>query len=928
MKQARSKKFLALMLSILMVTAIIPLSSFTAFAAGEVTGVDFTQSYVEIPLDSTVTITATVSPSNATDKTVEYDSSDYNIAVVNPKTGEITARKEGTVTITATTKDGGFTDTVTVKILKNVSSQIMVNFYTESNAQTTFDSQVIASGNKVLRPATNPTKEGYVFGGWYEDTNYSNVWDFDTETVTRSFMSGNSSRKSLYARWIAQNAYKAVTSVTLDKTEIKADLAGGTFSETIKATVAPQDAQNKQLSWKSSDESVVSVAKKVAGSNEAIITFNKAGTATVTVTTEDGAKTATCTVTLTDTRTIALDKTAIEADLASGTFTYKLSATVTPGDSAIKDLTWVSSDESVATVRASKGNTATVTVHKAGTATITAEDAGKSATCTITATDTRALKLDKTEVKADLADGVFSYELSASITPETATINNLKWTSSDETIATVTAGRNNKATVTVKKAGNFTITAEDTGKTVSCAFAITDSRTLTLSSSKITSNFKGENISYKITAVVAPNKTAVNDIKWSSSDTSVVTVQKTSATEATVTVRKAGTATITAEDAGKTASCEIISIDALISALELKITPPIAAQAPSTSTTVSDDRVTVKSIKWPENVTTFAEGQTYTVTIALEAKEGFTFPSITTRNYSSIKKNFKINGNEVASITDYAEGQEDTTISVTYSFRAVAAHTHTYGDIINGYDDTHHFKECINIDCPDPFKGATEKALHTPSTEFSHDAKNHWNECSCGYKANFEAHKPAEDDGNCLTAVNCSVCSVVITEAKEAHADRGNDGKCDFCEHDMNAESETTAPETEAPATDAPATDAPATDAPATDAPATEATSDTDSTDESKADETNGAEGTDTEEDETTESEDSTDETAEDATDTDTDAESDTETAADATDTNAATSADDKEEVGCDGCDSSASISALAIASIIGTAVVIKKKED
>jgi hypothetical protein len=81
----------------------------------------------------------------------------------------------------------------------------------------------------------------------------------------------------------------AVTGVTLDKTTI--ELIEGE-SAILTATVAPENASNKEMTWSSSDEAVAIVDA------EGKVTALKAGTATVTVTTADGGKAATCAVTV------------------------------------------------------------------------------------------------------------------------------------------------------------------------------------------------------------------------------------------------------------------------------------------------------------------------------------------------------------------------------------------------------------------------------------------------------------------------------------------------------------------------------------------------------------------------------------------------------------------------------------------------------
>ncbi len=97
-----------------------------------------------------------------------------------------------------------------------------------------------------------------------------------------------------------------VTGVTLDKTTAELEI-GGTV--TLKATVAPVDATDDSVTWKSSDAAVATVDAN------GVVKAVAVGTATITVTTTDGAKTATCTVTVKETaKDTGYDKA--EADFA------------------------------------------------------------------------------------------------------------------------------------------------------------------------------------------------------------------------------------------------------------------------------------------------------------------------------------------------------------------------------------------------------------------------------------------------------------------------------------------------------------------------------------------------------------------------------------------------------------------------------------
>ena len=167
-----------------------------------------------------------------------------------------------------------------------------------------------------------------------------------------------------------------VTGVTLDP-----DTLTLTEGETaaLTATITPDNATNKNVTWSSDDEAVATVDA------DGKVTAKSAGTATITVTTEDGGKTAACEVTVTAASVpvtgVTLNKTNLTLqEKASETLT----ATVVPTDATNKNVTWASSDPNVATV----DQTGNVTAVGAGTATITVttEDGEKTATCKVTVT--------------------------------------------------------------------------------------------------------------------------------------------------------------------------------------------------------------------------------------------------------------------------------------------------------------------------------------------------------------------------------------------------------------------------------------------------------------------------------------------------------------------------------------------------------------
>ena len=227
-----------------------------------------------------------------------------------------------------------------------------------------------------------------------------------------------------------------VTEVTLDKTELT--LTEGE-TETLTATVKPDNADNRKVTW-SSDKTEVAT---VDGAGR--VTAVKAGEAVVTVTTEDGGKTATCKVTVKakviGVTEVTLDRT--ELTLTEGE-TETLTATVRPDNADNRKVTWSSDKTEVATV----DGAGRVTAVKAGEAvvTVTTEDGGKTATCKVTV-KAKAVPVTGVEVNpwAVTLSVRGTSKLSYTIRPADATNQNVKWESDNPSVATVDSDGNVRA---------------------------------------------------------------------------------------------------------------------------------------------------------------------------------------------------------------------------------------------------------------------------------------------------------------------------------------------------------------------------------------------------------------------------------------------------------------------------------------------------
>ena len=261
----------------------------------------------------------------------------------------------------------------------NITAQPTGQTVTEGSAAT-FSVTASAGDSETL---TYQWQQSTASGSDWTDISQATSASYTTEATTTN-MSGNqyrcvvksasgvsviSSAATLTVQ--AKPAPVSVTGVSLDKATL--ELYTGDTA-TLTATVEPDNADNKDVTWKSNNESVATV------DTSGKVTAVGAGTATITATAADGSeKYDTCTVTVTQPVTgVTLDKpsmTLTEGDSET------LTATVEPSNATNKNVTWSSSDPSVATVA-----NGVVTAVGAGTATITVttEDGGKTAICTVT----------------------------------------------------------------------------------------------------------------------------------------------------------------------------------------------------------------------------------------------------------------------------------------------------------------------------------------------------------------------------------------------------------------------------------------------------------------------------------------------------------------------------------------------------------------
>ncbi len=224
---------------------------------------------------------------------------------------------------------------------------------------------------------------------------------------------------------------------------------------------------------------------------------------------------------------------------------------------------------------------------------------GKEETIAVT-----EVTLNKTALT--LTEGA-SEKLKATVKPDNATNKELKWSSSDTSIATV----DNTGKVLGMSAGNavITVTTKDGSKTATCNVTVitpdvsVESVGLNTNSLRLSIGEPGQ-----LTAIVNPSNATNKEVTWSSLDPSVATVDDTGK----VLGMSAGNAviTVTTKDGSKTATCDVeviapvVNVESIgINLTELSLSPGEASQL---TATVNPINATNKKVNWSSSNPTVA----------------------------------------------------------------------------------------------------------------------------------------------------------------------------------------------------------------------------------------------------------------------------------------------------------------------------------
>lgn len=455
----------------------------------------------ELRVGETQIVTPILTPENVTDPNVTWTMANPEIATVSAA-GVITGVAPGTTFVTCTTSNKNVSIQYPVTVLNPVEG-IELN-YTELVVKkgTVF----FLSANVLPEDAADRTVTWST-----SDEGICTVDDLGMVTANSTgvcvIRATSNDNPEIWAE-CRVTVTESVAGITLNYREKTIDI-GETF--VLKATVLPSDANDRGVTFTSSNPAIATV------NEDGLVTGVSGGTTIIVVRTNDRGLIATCTVTVQqDITGITFDVT--DMYLPKGE-TRKISYTITPANATIQDLEWSSSDPSIAFVD-SEGYVHGVALGEV-TITATAKDGTKiSATCKVTVINPiTEIRLSETSLIMMEGD---EHTLTYIISPQNATITDVKWTSSDVSVATV----NSLGIVKALREGETRIRVEATdnsGVYAECIVIVKPYIPITSINLNSTETTMILGDTRRLTDRTYPNNTTERS-EWRSSDTGIVTV--------------------------------------------------------------------------------------------------------------------------------------------------------------------------------------------------------------------------------------------------------------------------------------------------------------------------------------------------------------------------------------------------------------------
>ena len=405
-----------------------------------VTGVSLNASTLTLAKKGEAVLYATVTPNNATYKTVTWSSSNTNIAEVT--NGVVYGKNAGTATINCTTTNGGRTATCDVTVLESEVLATGFKFYkyaarngeeyvpySEMNPEDTFTFMELGTGFITVNVQPYSVTNGEVnfsvsdpsilSASLTSHINFANSIQLKplhtgTTKITFSTTDGSNISSSVYVRITPDPTIK-VTGVRILKREIT---LAAKEKDTLTVQIFPTDAANTDVEWTSEDATIAGVLKET-GSNRGVITaknLGKTGPVKIICTTKDGGYSDTCVVNVIKKRIsvtgLSLNQTFKTLSVGE---TLQLTPVFTPSDATNKNVYWYTDNDTIIALK-----DGLVQALHAGVDTVRciSEDGGYEAKCVIIVSEGSEIEYETMYLLGNISSGDWSTALEMEMVSE------------------------------------------------------------------------------------------------------------------------------------------------------------------------------------------------------------------------------------------------------------------------------------------------------------------------------------------------------------------------------------------------------------------------------------------------------------------------------------------------------------------------------
>lgn len=489
---------------------------------------------ITIGIGETKKLSARSSLTNMETSGVLWISDNPSVASVDTS-GNVKGISDGSAIITVSTIDGTSTATCAVTVTSKVTG---INIH---------ESQVVKEVGDTFELTYSITPENAANSAVIWTSNNESVATVSKNGVIHAIADGNASimiktEDGGFTDFCTVTVITPVKGITLQKTSYEINKG---ISVELQYTITPANATNKSVVWTSSNDSVAYVT------NTGKVTATGAGSATITVTTSNGLS-ASCIINVKSGATgVTISHEQITIKKGEE---WTLVAEVLPADASIRNVTWSSSDSSVATVTQS----GIVSARKVGKTVITVrtEDGGFTKTCMVDVINPlSSIVLDKSEVVLSIYDDPI-YLIPTFEPFDADNISDARWSSNNSAVATVDAN----GMVTAKGAGVAVITlSTGDGIFATCTVTVPSAAKVPVESITVEKRFVVLKAGEKHTPIVKvlPEDAGDKTYVLVSSNPSVVRIEA----DGSITALSKGTAIITVSSVSDPEISQTISVE-------------------------------------------------------------------------------------------------------------------------------------------------------------------------------------------------------------------------------------------------------------------------------------------------------------------------------------------------------------------------------